>query len=82
MTTACNVADGLLVDSTKFGRAVVREPLSMRIGWAADDFVKNVLRTVCEQRLNLAVERPAAVCWIQSLPIVTPSTDTKTAAKK
>jgi HK97 family phage major capsid protein len=67
-STVCNVADGILVDTTKFGRAVVQEPLSMRIGWANDDFTKNILRTVCEERLNLAVERPAAVCWIKNLP--------------
>lgn len=32
----------------EYGRAVVREPLSMRIGWANDDLVRNILRTVCE----------------------------------
>ena len=80
-TTVCNPAEGVLLDTTKFGRSVVREPLSMRIGWANDDLVRNILRTVAEQRLNLAVERPAAVCWIKSLPIVTPSADDTTTTK-
>jgi HK97 family phage major capsid protein len=66
-TTQCHPADGLLVDTTKYGRAVVREPLSMRIGWANDDFTRNILRTVCEERLNNAIERPTAILHIQNL---------------
>jgi hypothetical protein len=69
VTTQCQPADGLLIDTTKFGRAIVREPLSMRIGWSNDDFVRNVLRTVCEERLNLAVERPTSILHLTNLPL-------------
>jgi HK97 family phage major capsid protein len=81
-TTVCHVGDGVLIDSTKFGRAVVREPLSLRIGWANDDLTRNILRTVAEQRLNLAVERPAAVCWIKNLPTAATTTAAETKARK
>jgi HK97 family phage major capsid protein len=84
VTTQCAPADGLLVDTTRYGRAVVREPLSMRIGWANDDFVKNILRTVCEERLNNAIERPTAICKITGLPTaaVTEAKATKASSSK
>ena len=69
MTTACQPGDGVLIDTSKYGRAVVREPLSMRIGYANDDFTKNILRTVCEERLNNAIERPSAILWIKNLGV-------------
>ncbi len=76
VTTQCNATDGLLVDTTKYGRAVIREALSMRIGWSGTDFVQNVLRTVSETRLNNAIERPTAVLYLKNL-----STTTTTTAK-
>lgn len=79
VTTACHVGDGLLVDTTKYGRAVVREPLSMRIGWSNDDFTRNILRTVCEERLNNAIERPSSVLYLKN---ITPTGTTTTTAKK
>jgi HK97 family phage major capsid protein len=84
VTTQCNAGDGLLVDTTKYGRAVIREPLSMRIGWANDDFVRNVLRTVAETRLNNAIERPTAVLHITGLPLTALAAEAtdKPAAKK
>jgi hypothetical protein len=54
------------------------------MGWSGTDFVDNVVRWVAEERLNLAVERPAAICWITALPTTAPTglvTDTKTTAK-
>ena len=68
-TTQCQPGDGLLVDTTKYGRCVVREPLSMRIGWSGDDFVKNLARTVCEERLNNAIERPSSILHIKNLGV-------------
>lgn len=35
---------------------------------SGDDVVRNIVRSVAEERLNLAVERPAAICWIKNLP--------------
>jgi len=67
-TTQCPVGTGILMDVSKFGRAIVREPLAMRIGYAGTDFTSNVVRFVAEERLALAVERPAAVLKITNLP--------------
>jgi HK97 family phage major capsid protein len=69
--------DGILVDTTKFGRVAIREPLILRVGYAGADFTNNILRTVCEERLNVAVERPAAICHITGLPTAAPATAKK-----
>src|SRR6516164_4679944 len=42
---------GLFIDTTKMGRVAIREPLSMRIGYANDDLTRNLLRFVAEERL-------------------------------
>lgn len=60
--------DGFLIDSTKFGMAVIRESISLRQGTSEDDFVRNLLRWVCEERLTLATERPQAVLMLSNLP--------------
>ncbi|OBF70495.1 hypothetical protein A5750_23270 [Mycobacterium sp. 852002-51613_SCH5001154] len=64
------IADGtaILLDSAKFGQVVVREALVMRMGFAGNDFTNNVVRFVAEERLNLAVVRPAAVMVVENLP--------------
>lgn len=83
-TTQCQEGDGLLVDTGKYGRAVVREPLSMRIGWSGDDFTKNILRTVCEERLNNAIERPSAILHLKNLaaPAATTAKEVKESPAK
>ena len=58
----------------------VRESLSARMGFANDDFVRNIVRYVCEERCVLTVERPSAVLHITTLPTVAPL-ETKTAKK-
>jgi HK97 family phage major capsid protein len=58
LTTQCNPGDGLLIDTTKFGKALVREGLVMRQGTNLDDFSRNLMRWVVELHGNLAVERP------------------------
>jgi HK97 family phage major capsid protein len=68
-----NAGDAILIDTTKFGRAAIREPLILRVGYSGSDFTNNILRTVCEERLNLAVERPAAICWLKGLPTTAPA---------
>jgi hypothetical protein len=40
----------------------------MRVGYSNDDFTRNLLRWVAEERLVLTVERPAAVLKIINLP--------------
>ena len=64
--------DGLLLDTNKFGRALVRESLVMRQGYSDDDFRKNLIRWVVELRGNLAVERPTAVLKLSNLPTTDP----------
>jgi len=59
----------VLLGSIKFGRMAVREPLSVRVGLANDDLVRNIYRWVCEQRLALAVKHPSAILSITMLPV-------------
>ena len=78
-----NAGEAVLLDTTLFGRVGVRESLVLRVGYSGTDFTDNVVRQVGEERLNLAVERPAAICWIKNLPTAAPTTTTtKAAAKK
>jgi HK97 family phage major capsid protein len=67
-TTTIAAGVGALVDTRKLGYVVVRESLLLRTGTNADDFSRNLVRWVAEERLALAVERPAAVCKITGLP--------------
>ena len=73
-TTVCPDGEGWLLDTTKFGRLAVRETLMLRIGYANDDFVKNVVRYICEERCVLTVERPSAVLHITTLPALDTAT--------
>jgi hypothetical protein len=57
------------LDSNKFGRIAVREPLSVAAGFANDDLVRNIYRWVCEKQIALAVERPSAILSIAKLPV-------------
>jgi HK97 family phage major capsid protein len=67
-TTAVTPGDGFLIDSTRFGFALIRESLTLRQGTSDDDFVRNLVRWVCEERLTLAVERPQAILQLTGLP--------------
>jgi len=67
-TTACAIGDAFLLDTTKFGKVLVREGLTVRQGLAEDDFITNRLRWIWEERFNLAVERPSAVLHMTGLP--------------
>ena len=66
-TIACPPGEAVLIDTSKSGYVAVREPLSMRIGYSTDDFTRNILRTVAEERLVLCVTRPPAVLQIYNL---------------
>jgi HK97 family phage major capsid protein len=66
-TTANPVGKGLLLDSTKCGYVGVREPVAVRTGYTDDDFTRNILRFVGEERLVLCVTRPSAVLAISGL---------------
>lgn len=42
--------------------------MSIRIGYDGNDFTHNILRSIAEERLTLAVERPSAVLSLTGLP--------------
>ena len=67
-TTQLAAGTDVLLDTNKAGYVVVRESLTLRQGTSDDDFVGNVVRWVSEERLALAIERPAAVRKITGLP--------------
>ena len=57
-TTQNPISQRLLIDSSKFGRVAVRQPISLFMGFANDDLIRNLLRWVAETRLVLTVEDP------------------------
>jgi hypothetical protein len=68
VTTQLSAGTGVLMDTTKFGRVLVRGPIGLRIGYAGSDFTQNIVRFIAEERIALAVERPSAVLEITGLP--------------
>jgi HK97 family phage major capsid protein len=70
VTTTQAAGAGLLLDTTKFGRVLVREGINVATGTNNDDFSRNISRWVIEERLALAVERPTALLTISNLPVV------------
>ncbi|BBY38469.1 hypothetical protein MMAN_26030 [Mycobacterium mantenii] len=67
-TTQIAAGTGVLLDTRKFGFVVVREALTTRTGTNDNDFISNLIRFICEERLQLAIERPSAVLAISGLP--------------
>jgi HK97 family phage major capsid protein len=67
-TTQITAGQGLMLDTNKFGFVVVREAINLRTGTNNDDFTRNLVRWVSEERLELCIERPAAVLSISNLP--------------
>jgi HK97 family phage major capsid protein len=68
VTTTQAAGAGLLLDTSKFGRVLVREGITVATGTNTDDFSKNIQRWVIEERLALAIERPTALLTIAGLP--------------
>jgi HK97 family phage major capsid protein len=73
-STQFTAGQAVLVDSTKYGRVVVREAIVTRIGYSGTDFVQNIVRFVSEERIAQTLERPQAVCIIKGLPTAAPTT--------
>jgi HK97 family phage major capsid protein len=75
-STEFTAGEAVLLDTTLMGRVAVRESLILRVGYGVvggqSDFVCNILRWIAEKRLNLAVERPAAICHVTGLPAAAP----------
>jgi HK97 family phage major capsid protein len=73
----------VLVDTTLYGRVVVRESLVTRIGYSGSDFTENIIRFVSEERLTQTIERPQAICVIKNLPTAAPTAaETKSSGRK
>jgi HK97 family phage major capsid protein len=70
-TSMANVStsSGLLLDTRKFGHALIREGIVMHQGFSGTDFVQNIQRYVFEERLSLAIVRPQAVLALSNLPV-------------
>lgn len=66
-TTAQAAGTAVMLDTTKFGRVLVRDGLEVQTGSSGDDFTRNLTRFVVEERVALAVERPAAVLKVTGL---------------
>jgi hypothetical protein len=72
-STAFARGEGVLLVTQLMGKVCVRESLTRRIGFAGSDFTSNIVRWIAEERLNLAVERPGAICHITGLPTTAPT---------
>jgi HK97 family phage major capsid protein len=62
VSTQFTAGKAVLVDTSLVGRVAVRESLALRIGYAGSDFTSNIVRVVCEERLNFAIESPPQSC--------------------
>jgi hypothetical protein len=73
----------VLFDTTIYGRAVVREPIITRIGYAGTDFTQNIVRFLSEERITQTIERPQAILKLTGLPTTAPTAATaKSGAKR
>lgn len=72
-STAFTPGEAVLLDTGLVGRVAVREAITVRLGYSGTDFVQNIVRTVVEERLNFAIERPAAICHVTALPTAAPT---------
>jgi hypothetical protein len=58
-----------LVDSSKMGSILVREGLSMHMGYTGYGLVENILTIVEEERFALATVIPSAVQYVTNLAV-------------
>ncbi|MDT5410929.1 MAG: hypothetical protein QOG14_3149, partial [Mycobacterium sp.] len=69
VTTAANDGDCFLVDSSKMGSILVREGISMHMGYTGYGLVENILTIVEEERFTLATVIPSAVQYVTNLAV-------------
>jgi HK97 family phage major capsid protein len=67
VTPAFTQGTGLTGDFANFARLLFRKGLTADMGWANDDFLKNLVRFRVEERLTLAVLRPSAFCLVTGM---------------
>lgn len=66
-TTTMPVGTGLLGNMAEGVQAFIRQGITTDMGVSADDFVKNITRVRCEERLALGVTRPSALLKLTGL---------------
>lgn len=67
VTTAVTDGEAFLIDTARFGSVLVREGIVMYTGYSGTDFTDNVARTVLEERIALAVNRPQSILHLTGL---------------
>lgn len=66
-TTTMPVGTGLIGNMAEGVQAFIRQGITTDLGVSADDFVKNITRIRCEERIALGVTRPSALLKITGL---------------
>lgn len=69
LTTAAHDGDCFLVDSSKFGSVLLREGLSMHMGYSGTGLIDNILTVVTEERIALATVIPSAINYVTNLDV-------------
>jgi HK97 family phage major capsid protein len=69
-TIACPAGWAVMLDTSKYGFAAIREPLTLRVGVDSGDFTANLQRLVVEQRLAQCIVRPTAIMAVRNLPYI------------
>ncbi|BCW76260.1 phage major capsid protein [Arthrobacter sp. NicSoilB11] len=67
VTTTMPVGTGLIGNLAEGTQAFIRQGITTDMGVSTDDFVKNITRVRCEERLALGVTRPTALLKITGL---------------
>lgn len=67
-TPALGQGTALLGNFRAFSMLWIRSGLSIRVAWANDDALKNLIRIIFEQREALQISRAAAFCKVTGLP--------------
>lgn len=67
-TPALSQGTSLLGNFRAFSMLWIRSGLSIRVAWANDDALKNLIRLIFEQREALQISRAAAFCKVTGLP--------------
>src|SRR5262249_53593675 len=73
VSTQFTAGIAVLFDTQIYGRAVAREPIIPRIGYAGTDFTQNVARSVSEPRTTQTIERRQAILKLTGLPPPAPT---------
>jgi hypothetical protein len=61
------IGTGLLGNMAEGTKAYIRQGITADLGVTGDDFIHNITRVRCEERLALGVTRPSALLKITGL---------------